>query len=690
MEGLNRLSKYFNEKERKRLDSIRENSAFPEMSPDEIKQTCRENDGYECPELNEKLYLHFRGFKKIENLEPYSECRAIWLDSNGFSRIEGLSSLLMLRCLYLGKNLIEKIEGLDSLKQLSILDLSNNRITHIDNLSCCPELQTLNLARNALATADSIDHLAMCNSIINVDITNNNLAGEGIIDVFSRMRTLTALSINGNPITQTSGFRKRTIVAIPKISYLDRPIDALEKITAAAYISGGPEAEKVAREEWREKEKKKKSDEMANFRKWQEEQRTKRTEGGSRVSMLRFTEEEEKQRAEEANRAAEAERRMIGLGVDRLAKKYWQLEGQLPGTQDALAAAAHAVEQEEREREKESSETGDMQSLNLEENKQVEGSVTDTIGSSVECTEESLIDEGRSAEGTKCTEKEGEARETGEIPMMSDKEEQMVAKSIEIEESVDTHHVEEGDEHSDPVDVGRIIECVMQDPIDLLSETEQQRVRDERVQESLRLFYSQQLPAPPSKEALPPPPPLFESNSDSISNTWDDAMKRDNATTEAPVKALRPIYWSEYMDLILAKLVREYAFDFNAISCTMQQIARGRQVGPEDTAANNGSEVDPDLCNAADRLTADECRLRWTQLDAKHWALPHPASSSIDTVFKICVQPSVLGKGHGAQPTFESLAAIAAGSYPAYLTPPTRFPSVSDLAEDDDEDGADE
>lgn len=76
---------------------------------DEIKLSCLENNGYETPELNDKIYLHFRGFRKIENLESYKGCKSIWLDSNGFDKIENLENLTELRCLYLAKNLISKI-----------------------------------------------------------------------------------------------------------------------------------------------------------------------------------------------------------------------------------------------------------------------------------------------------------------------------------------------------------------------------------------------------------------------------------------------------------------------------------------------------------------------------------------------------------------------------------------------------
>jgi len=231
MDRLNNIASYFNEKERKRLDNIAKNSAsgLPEMTFEEIRLSCLENNGYETPELNDKIYLHFRGFRKIENLDKFTGCKAIWLESNGFSKLENLEPLLDLRCLYLAKNLISKMEGLDSLKNLTILDLSNNRISMIENLSCCPILQTLNIAHNALTNVASIEHLKDCALLNNVDITNNRLeADEAMLETFSAIPSLVALSVNGNDVTKLASFRKRMIASMSHLGYLDRPIDFQE------------------------------------------------------------------------------------------------------------------------------------------------------------------------------------------------------------------------------------------------------------------------------------------------------------------------------------------------------------------------------------------------------------------------------------------------------------------------------
>ncbi len=96
---------------------------LPGMTPEELLRCCIESGGFETPELNERLYLHMRGFTRIGGLERYTGCQALWLDSNGIEVIEGLEPLTSLRSLYLSKNLISSIQGLNSLSLLISLVL---------------------------------------------------------------------------------------------------------------------------------------------------------------------------------------------------------------------------------------------------------------------------------------------------------------------------------------------------------------------------------------------------------------------------------------------------------------------------------------------------------------------------------------------------------------------------------------
>ena len=91
-----------------------------EMTKDALKEVCKHLDLYSTPKLNDKLYLHFKGWDKvvapshccrdvamptllicaqIKNLEDFTGLRALWLESNGLSKIEGLSENTSLRCL---------------------------------------------------------------------------------------------------------------------------------------------------------------------------------------------------------------------------------------------------------------------------------------------------------------------------------------------------------------------------------------------------------------------------------------------------------------------------------------------------------------------------------------------------------------------------------------------------------------
>jgi dynein assembly factor 1 len=229
----------------------------PEMTPAVIKSAAVAHEGYETPELNDNLYLHFKGFRKIENLEPYVNLKALFLDSNGLSVIENLGHLSQLRCLYLQNNLIEKITGLEGLTSLVSLDLSHNRLFKLENLSVLPNLQTLNVSRNYLSTVESLQHLTACSQLATVDIGNNSIEDGAVIEeVLAQVPMLVSINMAGNPVvSQTPQFRKRVICALPKLRYLDRPVFELERITAEAWQSGGRDAEVAARHAFNQRQR---------------------------------------------------------------------------------------------------------------------------------------------------------------------------------------------------------------------------------------------------------------------------------------------------------------------------------------------------------------------------------------------------------------------------------------------------
>ena len=56
---------------------------------------------YGTPELNDALYLHYKGFRKLENLDEFTGLKVLYFEGNALSVIENLDNLTNLRCLYL-------------------------------------------------------------------------------------------------------------------------------------------------------------------------------------------------------------------------------------------------------------------------------------------------------------------------------------------------------------------------------------------------------------------------------------------------------------------------------------------------------------------------------------------------------------------------------------------------------------
>ena len=211
-----------------------------------LKKLCEELELYETPRLNDQLFLHFKGFHKIENLEEYYNLKVIYLDHNLFSKIENLDVLSHLSTLYLQNNLITKVEGLENLTELNVLNLAHNLITNVDSLEPLINLNTLDLSHNQLATHQSLVGLRACPSLTNIDLSHNHISFEdSIMDIYSSLPNLACLHMQKNPACdQVVGYRKRLICAMPEAKYIDdRPVTVLERRMAQAWARGGKEEE---------------------------------------------------------------------------------------------------------------------------------------------------------------------------------------------------------------------------------------------------------------------------------------------------------------------------------------------------------------------------------------------------------------------------------------------------------------
>lgn len=651
MDRLEGLDKYFKEKDRKKLDLIakeKNSMGIPEMTKDEIRQNCVENGGYELPELNDKLYLHFRGFKRIENLEEYTQCKALWLDSNGLSKIENLEALVELRCLYMSKNLIQKIEGFHTLKELVQLDLSSNRITKIEGLSACPNLDSLNISKNALNTPESIEELKQCKALRTLDLQNNKLeVSENFIETFKEFPMLCTLSVNGNEITKIPQFRKKMIFNIPALGFLDRPVEEQEKLAANAYMTGGPEAEKEAREQWRQAQADKRKKEMEDFKIWQAEQQKIRVEKNKEKTAEREAANAERARLREiaADEAHVIEQRAIKeIGIAKISKRVALLEAAGDGGHDVVGLAQRQLIAEL---------DGVVESPYVEVLEDTEGENQKELPT--------VPSMATSSSHTDFEELDGDEPEEGGESSTSLKIEEVEEAAVlpppvpaETEEELQARLEKEKVEENEKAAAAAAKKAVQ----------EAEDERQDRIAHSIAIYKQQKAAGKSGADA-----PIMEKER-AKDSTWDNAIKPVKATTDSEEvieevssnsvqqEEDKKLYWTEDMDIILAKEVKAKLFDFDLVSQEMLN-----------TFSNK-------------KLTTDTCRLRWADLDSGD-------QSVLETNFQCYVTDAVINHskstGHGAQPTFDNLANIAGAQFPSYLSPPVAFPSVADLSDSDDE-----
>ncbi|CAK9104161.1 unnamed protein product [Durusdinium trenchii] len=248
---------------------------IPRMTPAVLRKSCLENRGYELPELNEVLILHYKGFRKIEGLDDYTNVRSIFLECNGISKIENLEVMPQLVSLYLQSNCIMRIENLDSLTNLQYLNLSKNSISEVENLAALSKLETLNLASNKLEDVEKLKGLTERPSLKSVDVSSNYFEdGDALLSFWpEHLPNVLCLYIHHNPCSRgLKDARRRLVSTLPKLRWIDeRPVTAMERAGCEAWAIGGKDAEMEAKHAHWLKEKEEKDRSFQNYRRIQQE-----------------------------------------------------------------------------------------------------------------------------------------------------------------------------------------------------------------------------------------------------------------------------------------------------------------------------------------------------------------------------------------------------------------------------------
>lgn len=208
-----------------------------QMTQKAIVELCDKHGLYRTPAVNDKMYLHYKGFRKIENLEAYTGLKCLYLEGNGFNKIEGLTHQPEMRTLYLHENLIEKIENLEKMPKLIILNLCKNSLESIENIGCLKELKTLLAAFNHLENVQDLAGLLECPTLEVIDLQGNRLKDPAVVDLLVKMPNLKCLYLKGNPcVRDIRHYRKKVIARLPLLNYLDdRPVFPKDRERAEAF-----------------------------------------------------------------------------------------------------------------------------------------------------------------------------------------------------------------------------------------------------------------------------------------------------------------------------------------------------------------------------------------------------------------------------------------------------------------------
>mmetsp|Transcript_89664 Transcript_89664/g.159259 ORF Transcript_89664/g.159259 Transcript_89664/m.159259 type:complete len:567 (-) Transcript_89664:97-1797(-) len=251
----------FREKKAKHEEELQLGFGATEMSKAELRKVIDSDRRmyYRSEELNDKLFIHYKGWKQIANLEGWTGLKALYAECNAFDRIAGLSSCVQLRSLFLQENCIKKIEGLENCKQLWNLNLNNNFIERIEGLDQCPRLNTLTMQKNKLGHNGVEDLVHLVDTTIStLDVQGNKISDPDVLpEVFMQMQDLRVLYLKDNPCAKKlPNYRKTLTANCVNLKYLDdRPVFVEDRRTADAFNRGGLEEERAERRRIKEEER---------------------------------------------------------------------------------------------------------------------------------------------------------------------------------------------------------------------------------------------------------------------------------------------------------------------------------------------------------------------------------------------------------------------------------------------------
>ncbi|KAH8826369.1 protein phosphatase regulatory subunit [Flagelloscypha sp. PMI_526] len=167
------------------------------------------------------LELGGNRIRVIDGLASLVNLEELWLGKNKITKLENLSTLTKLKILSIQSNRITKLEGLEDLVNLEELYISHNGLEKLEGLEQNIKLTTLDVGSNFITTIEGISHLSLLEELW---ISGNKIATFASLEPeLGKLEHLETLYLEHNPcqLTDQTGYRRKVILALPRLKQLD-------------------------------------------------------------------------------------------------------------------------------------------------------------------------------------------------------------------------------------------------------------------------------------------------------------------------------------------------------------------------------------------------------------------------------------------------------------------------------------